>query len=326
MLRTIVSPAFWMPLAMAALMGPGCEGGNFSYRQGDPAKMRSFLEEQNILRLNPDGSVNDKQTILALVEWSRLNMAHVADWSDESRGKDKTQDEANSESTDVMTLLENQRPNGYVTVHGCWGATSVFEQLLGSANIEVVRDVLHLSDGAHSRADFPALDRTSLHMDDVYMTKKARWFGRDIPAISLLAPLTILDAYLDGEEDGHAPQRKWKNFLAEKYLPDVYLEMRSLLALVGANSPGQAYGTYPSPEDVKTADEAGAGGAYAITDERVLRLMDEEIDRLGGPQAALDYFNVAIDRSVPPTDDVSRRGKRNDYLPLPPQVVFAESE
>lgn len=307
------------PILIAVFFFSGCltEADKGYYKPSDPAKLRAFLVEQNILRLKSDGAVDENQTILAMVEWSRINMSHTHDLKD-------TSDESNNQNIDAMTLIENGRAHGYLTVHGCWGATDIFAQLLGSVDIETEPDTITITGGLHSRLDFPNLKRTTLHMDDVYLMRHSA--GNDIPSIALLAPLTILNAYSEGREGGVVPVRRWKTHLVQKYLPDIDLSARALLKTMNSSKTPDAYGDYPTVEEVKKADKAGLGGKYPITNEKVLRLMDAAIDRLGGPTKALAVFNGLIDYRTPLVDDLATESTRHNYIPLPKQTKFPEHE
>lgn len=295
----------------------GCQ--EWKYSPGDQRKMRDFLVEQNILRNNLDGTLNEKQTILAMIEWSRLNMSHVENSLDSS-------EPANDQMLDVMTLIETQRINGFLTIHGCWGATSVVEQLLGSVGIQAIRDTLKALGGSHSRLDFPALGRTTLHMDDVYLTRRTKTGEYDIPNIALLAPKSILNSYDIKAGNGDALPRQHKAALARKYLPAIYMVLRAANFSEGGPPGYPKYGEYPTEEDVKRADQAGIPGKYEITDEATLRALDAEIDRMGGPNKAYMFFRNIFDERSPAIDTKSERGKRKDYIPLPKGIEFQEQE
>jgi hypothetical protein len=280
------------------------------YGPGDPAEMRAFLEEQAILRLDEDGEVDPPQTILAMVQWSRMNMAHTFDSRD-----------GFSKAGDVIELLERHRQYGYVTVDGCWGATSVFQHLLGSVGIEVDREVIHIEDGVtngmHSRADFPALQRTSLHMDDVYMQPISS--GHDIPPVALLAPISELDAHLAGEEDGRFPIWRHRARIAHHFVPDVMVSFRALNARLGFRG---GYGDYPTQEEIDASPVS-----FSIVDLDALIALDQRIDELGGVDAALETLREFIDRDSVQVDQEDRRGVfRTDYLPLRGDELFSEEE
>jgi hypothetical protein len=257
-----------------------CTGEYWDYYEpSDPEQIRIFLREQNILRGSPE------ETTLALVDWSRHNLIHG---------------EVDGPRRSILDAINQGRSQGYIEIGGCWGTASFFRQVLAAVNIQVKPESIVLGGRLHARVDFPALGRTALHADNlhIHVTSSRQ---AEVPADAILAPLSLVT---ESRNDNEAA-RAYQDGIIRRYLPDSMTRVRAMFT----------YRRYYSAEEVNS-DLSGRMNSDindVSTNSELLRLVDDEIDRLGGVARALTALNGWLDspanhsRLVPvPADKIYR--------------------
>lgn len=244
------------------------------YTPSDPEKIKEFMVKYNILRYSCDGSINQDATIYALVDWTRLNFAH-------SSGV------FYPEQKSVMQLIEEGEERGYVLVDGCDGTADFYSKVLGSVGIETVTSVLNISQELHISVNFPKLDRSSLHADNLHSTRFSRPTSgidlSDIPSDKLLAPIDLAQDGKDSE------RRRYYEDLVGTYRPAFNVFFRAM---------AQGYGKFYTAQEIADFDSGkkkdSSSWSMGVLGKEVLMKLDQEIDRLGGPQKTVEILDKAI--------------------------------
>lgn len=237
-----------------------CEG-QYPYGESDPAKVRTFLLEQNILK------DTDEETIYALIDWSRRNIVHASASTGET------------EKLTILGLVEKGEKNGFISIEGCWGTADFFQKTLGAAGISVIYDTVSIYNEIHASMDFPSIGKTAFHGDDLHSWKTSSR-GSEVPPDEILAQFT----HTHFSESVNSAIEQHRNSIVQRFLPDVITSFRV-----------QTYGKYYSQEEIE-GNQSGKNRITDVsTDTKTLHMLDEEIDRLGGPKAAGEIFMSLVD-------------------------------
>jgi hypothetical protein len=231
--------------------------------------LKKFMEKQNIIRLTCDGKVDDKATVLSLIDWARYNVVHA-------EGK-----EANIVRP-TEEILQVAEVSGKVMVGGCEGVARLFEEMLASVDIKASPK---LDSEGHYRLDFPSLELRALHADDLFNHRFSNFRPEnDTPSRALLAPMSLpeADMYVHYEYVASKYPSDWDIYF--RSIPTEYVVFKDKKPLRRATI---QYGEYFTPEQIKKH----LGGEEVIKGQflfhrSTLRKLDEEIDKLGGPKSA----------------------------------------
>lgn len=244
-----------------ASLSVACVQEHFHYGESDPVKVKAFLVEQNILK------ESDEETIYALIDWSRRNIVHAEGPLSEM------------EEVTILDVIEKGKKDGYIEIAGCWGTTDFFQQTLGAAGIDVINDTVRIGNRLHSSAAFPSIGKTALHGDDLHSWKVSSRTG-EVPPNAVLAESSHIH---DGESIDVMYEKKQDDII-QTFRPDVINIFRI-----------RYYGKFYSQEEIANDRSGKERISDVSTDTNTLKLVDEEIDRLGGPDVAREVLKGLID-------------------------------